>query len=74
MAIGSEVVATRLVDGYRVDIVGCWDSEGSKGETGFEFYDLFIGDVCLNMGEPLNRRPQNKTIRLYIEGWKETLK
>ena len=68
MSSGNELVRQVEVDGVKVNVYGCWDSDTPEGK--FDFYDLDVNGECINLGEPLYRRPTIKTIRAFVEGWK----
>ena len=55
--LGNQVVKTLEVRGVKVDVVGCWDGDTPEGE--FDFYDFYIGDRCLNEGEPYYGKPED---------------
>jgi hypothetical protein len=65
MNLGNQTIKTINVDGSKVDIVGCYDSETPEQE--FDFYALFVNGECINMGEPFYHLPTRKDIRNCIE-------
>jgi hypothetical protein len=47
----SEHIKTEHVDGTDVEIYGIYDENTPEGE--YEWYDLFVGENCINEGDPL---------------------
>lgn len=64
MSAGNELVKTEVVDGVKVDVYGCWDSE--TPENKFDFYDLYVGGECINEGEPCYTKPTKKDIKAFL--------
>lgn len=62
---GNETIKTVHIDEIDVDIVGCWDKDTPNTE--YEFYDLYAGGVCINLGEPMYRLPTKKDIVAFLE-------
>ena len=65
MSLGNEHVAWFDAGGRVVEIVGCWD--GETPENKYDFYDLLLDGVCINLGEPCYEYPTEEDIRAFLE-------
>ena len=48
--MGNQTVATYVIDGHTITVIGCWDKETPEGT--FDFYELYEGPQHLNLGDP----------------------
>ena len=62
--MGSEAVACIPVEGFNVEIVGCYDETTVNKK--YDYYDLFVCGNCINEGTPLYKRPTKKQIRPFL--------
>jgi hypothetical protein len=61
---GCRTLATRRVGNFEVDIVGCWDENTQIGN--FKFYDLYVGDECINLDDPFYTLPTDEDISAVL--------
>jgi hypothetical protein len=62
--MGNEQVATYYYQGLSFHVYGCWDKETPEGA--FDFYDIYVNNECINLGEPWYEFPtRDEVIEFY---------
>jgi hypothetical protein len=64
---GSEHVAWVQAGDAKVEVVGCWDEQTPDEQ--YEFYDLYLNDECINLGEPCYTYPTVEHIAKLVKIW-----
>lgn len=65
MKTGAKYITSFTVGKRVVDVYGCWDSYTPEGE--YDFYGLYLGSVCINLGEPLHYPPAVEDAIAFLE-------
>jgi hypothetical protein len=61
----NEIVMSFIHKGHQVDVIGCWDSETPENE--FDFYDIFVEDECINLGDYYFKKPTKKEVIKFVD-------
>jgi len=59
-----EFINTVRVNGFDVDIYGCW---GDDDRESYDFYDLYLKGECINEYEPYYKLPTKKDIIICLD-------
>ena len=62
--MGDEKLAIYYYNHKSYYIFGCWDKE--TPENTFEFYDIYEGGDCVNLGEPFYEFPTRDEIIEFV--------
>ena len=62
--MGNEHLATYYYNHKVYHIYGCWDKETPENE--FDFYDIYEGSECINLGEPFWELPSRAEVIEFV--------
>jgi len=62
--MGDEIVATYYYNHKKYNIYGCWDEETPENQ--YDFYDIYDGEECINLGEPFYKLPTRDELIEFI--------